>query len=202
MALSQGRDHVPVFVKAPFTGKIAALYLGRDRDAGLEKPGIARLELTHEGISGDFHGGLTRLSDSRTLQLYKRGIPIRNTRQLSLVSDVEIQEIAARMGIPAVDAKWLGANLLATGIPDLTLLPPSTRLQFPSGATIVVDLENVPCRQVAEVIARHHPEPTLGFVAAAKNKRGVTCWVEREGAIEVGDDIAVFTPPTRAYAHA
>ena len=26
-----------------------------------------------------------------------------------------------------------------SGVPDLTLLPPSTRLQFPSGAMVVVD---------------------------------------------------------------
>jgi hypothetical protein len=193
---------MPIFSKAPFAGKVAALYLGHDRETGLEKPGVTRLELTYEGIAGDFHAGLTRKSDSRTLQLYKRGLDIRNTRQLSLVSDTELAEIAECMGLPAVDAKWVGANALVTGIPDLTLLPPSTRLQFPSGATIVVDLENVPCRQVAEVIERHHPKPKLGFVAAAKNKRGVTAWVEREGAIELGDDIAVLTPPNRLYAHA
>jgi hypothetical protein len=193
---------MPIFSKASFTGKVAALYLGRDRGTGLEKGGVNRLELTYAGITGDFHAGLTRKSDSRTLQLYKRGLDIRNTRQLSLVSDVELAGIAARMGIPAIDAKWLGANVLVTGIPDLTLLPPSTRLQLPSGATLVVDLENVPCRQVAQVIERHHPGPKLGFVAAARNKRGVTAWVEREGAIGLGDDIAVLTPPNRLYAHA
>jgi len=75
------------------------------------------------------------------------------------VSEEELGEIAGLMGIPEMKAEWLGANVVTSGIPDLTLLTPSTRLQFPSGATIVVDLENFPCRQVADVVAQHHPEP-------------------------------------------
>jgi hypothetical protein len=193
---------VPLIAKAPFKGRVVGLFRSGNRNAGLEKPQAVRLELTFAGIAGDCHSGPTRKSDSRTLQLYRRNIDIRNVRQLTLVSDVELGDIARAMGIPAIDPEWLGANAVISGIPDLTLLPPSTRLQFPSGATLVVDMENAPCRQVADVIARHHPEPKLGFVAAARNKRGVTAWVEREGAIEVKDEVATFLPPNRLYAHA
>jgi MOSC domain-containing protein YiiM len=106
------------------------------------------------------------------------------------------------MGIPEVKAEWVGANLVTSGIPDLTLLPPSSRLQFPSGATIVIDIENLPCRYPAEVIANHYPNPTVGFVKAALHKRGVVGWIEAEGMIARGDAITVWLPPQRMYSHA
>ena len=90
---------------------------------------------------------------------------------------------------------------MTAGIPDLTMLTPSTRMQFPSGATIVVDMENFPCRQVADVVGQHYPEPKTGLVASAMHKRGVTAWVEREGVITSGDEIVLWVPQQRLYAH-
>ena len=72
---------------------------------------------------------------------------------------------------------------VGSGVP---VLPPSTRLQFPSGAMIVVDAENHPCRYPADIISKHHPEQKKGFVAAAMHKRGVVGWVEAEGIIRAG----------------
>jgi hypothetical protein len=188
--------------KAPFKGKVRQLLKGASREAGLEKAEVASLTLTFAGIEGDFHTGLTRPADVRTLMLYKRDTPIRNVRQLTLVSAEELQQIADAMVIPELRPEWLGANVMVEGIPDFTLLPPSTRLQFASGATIVIDMENRPCSQVAEVVARHYPKPRTGLVAAAMEKRGVTAWVEREGAVSAGDEITLFFPPQRLYAHA
>jgi hypothetical protein len=187
--------------KAPFVGRTRKLLVSGDCDAGLEKSEVARLDLLFTGIKGDSHAGLTRKSDVRTINQYARDTDIRNVRQLTLVSEEELAEIAGLMGIPEMKAEWLGANVVTSGIPDLTLLTPSTRLQFPSGATVVVDMENLPCRQVADVVARHHPEPKAGLVASAMHKRGVTAWVEREGIIKGGDDIIVWLPPQRLYAH-
>ena len=67
---------------------------------------------------------------------------------------------------------------------------------------IVVDIENLPCRYPADIIEKHHPEQAMGFVKAAKHKRGVVGWVEAEGDIRVGDAITVWLPPQRLYAHA
>ncbi|MFO0991095.1 MAG: MOSC domain-containing protein [Hyphomicrobiales bacterium] len=192
---------MPLFRKAPFQGKVDRLLVGADRAIGLEKSEIAALTLTFAGIDGDCHAGLTRKSDSRTLMLYRRDTDIRNVRQLSLLSVEELAEVAVAMGIPAVKPEWVGANLVTSGIPDLTLLPPSTRLQFPSGATLVVDLENAPCRFVADVIAKHHAEAAERWIKAATHKRGVTAWVEREGEVRRGDAITLFLPPQRLYAH-
>ena len=187
--------------KATFTGQTTKLLLSTDRDAGLEKSGVGRLELLFSGIKGDFHGGFTRKSDVRTIKQYPRDTDIRNVRQLTLVSEEELAEIADRMGVPEMKAEWLGANIVTKGIPDLTMLTPSTRLQFPSGATIVVDMENFPCRQVADVVAQYYPEPKAGLVASAMHKRGVTAWVEREGVINAGDEIVLWVPQQRIYAH-
>ena len=118
-----------------------------------------------------------------------------------LVSEEELIDIAKLMGIPEMKAEWLGANVVTSGIPDLTMLTPSTRMQFPSGATIVVDMENFPCRQVADVVAQHYPEPKAGLVASAIHKRGLTAWVEREGVITAGDEIILWVPQQRLYAH-
>jgi hypothetical protein len=190
-----------LLTKAGFTGKTTQLLLSGDRKAGLEKSTVGRLDLRFDGIAGDFHGGLTRKSDSRTLKQYPRNTDIRNVRQVTIVSEEELADIAAAMGIPEAKAEWLGANMVTSGIPDLTLLTPSTRMQFPSGATLVVDMENRPCRQVADVISKHYPDQTVGFVKGAWNKRGLTAWVEREGVVNAGDDIIVWIPQQRIYPH-
>ncbi len=195
------RKPMPLFTKAPFQGKVERLLVGADRGVGLEKSDAPAITLSFAGIAGDCHSGLIRKSDTRTLRLYRRDTQIRNVRQLSLLSMEELAEVAAAMRIPEVKPEWVGANLVTSGIPDLTLLSPSTRLQFPSGATLVVDLENAPCRFVADVIAKHYAEAADRWIKAATHKRGVTAWVEREGEVRRGDAITLFLPPQRLYAH-
>jgi len=188
--------------KAPFAGAVAQLLINPDRDSGLEKRQVASVLLGFDGIAGDCHGTLTRLSDVRQRNQFGNGTVVRNTRQVSILSVEELEDIARNMAIPAVKPEWVGANLVTRGIPDLSLLPPSSRLQFPSGATIVVDIGNLPCRYPAEVIERYHPEPAQGFVKAARNKRGVVGWVEAEGEVRTGDAITLWLPPQRIYGHA
>lgn len=191
-----------VVVKTKILGRVEQLLSTAHRDDGFEKQQRQYISLLLSGPEGDCHSGETRLSDSRTLQTYKRNTVIRNVRQMTVISAEEMADVAARMELPEMNASWLGANILTSGIPDLTLLPPSSRLQFPSGATLVIDMENMPCRQVASVIEKFHPEKGSLFVKAATHKRGLTAWVEREGEIRVGDSITVFIPPQRIYAHA
>jgi hypothetical protein len=186
----------------PFQGEVTALLSRTSRDTGFEKTKTGTLHLTLAGPEGDCHTGLTRKSDSRTLPLYKRDIDIRNVRQITILAEEELADIAAKLSIPAIDPQWFGANMVVKSIPDFTLLPPSTRLQFPSGATLVVDMENYPCSQIAKVVERHHPGTQFSVVPAALHKRGVTAWVEREGDVNTGDTIKVVTPPNRLYPHA
>lgn len=182
-------------------GKVEACLLSPDRGSGLEKAASNDLQIVFDGIVGDCHSGPTMLSDSRTLKQYPRGVSLKNRRQVSIVSVEEMAEIAEKLNIPALPPEWVGANLLVSGIPDLTLLPPATRMMFSSGATLIIDLENQPCKYPAEIIERHHPGQGARFVTTAKHKRGLVAWVECEGQIRTGDSIRLFLPPQRIWGH-
>ena len=192
---------MPLLTKLPQPGKVELLLSRPSRDSGFEKSPTGKLKLRFEGPEGDCHSGLLRKSDSRTLQLYQRNTDTRNVRQITILSQDELQATADELGIPAIDPQWFGANMVLSGIADLTLLLPSTRFQFPSGAVLVADMENLPCSQIAEVVARHHPEVQFKIVRAATNRRGLTAWVEREGWVGQGDEVAVWLPPNRPYPH-
>ena len=169
-----------------------------------DAPGIAarpqtELALGFEGPAGDRHAGLTRPACTRVRALHPRDLPIRNARQLSIVSAEELAEIAARIGLAALDPGLLGATLVVAGIPDFTHLPPSSRLQGPDGVTLVVDMENLPCQLPAREIAATEPEAARRLKAAAKDRRGVTAWVERPGRLRPGDTLALFVPAQRPW---
>jgi hypothetical protein len=151
------------------------------------------LTLTYEGIPGDRHASLYRESGPRE-PWYPRGTPMRNERQLSILSAEELVEVAADLAIPELKAEWIGGNLLLSGVPALSQLPPRTMLMFPSGATVRIDGDNGPCKKSGASIAANVPDrPDLefGFVKAAKYKRGVLGWVEREGEVRPGDNVRI-----------
>ena len=191
-----------LLTRLKITGTVTQLLLRASRDGGFEKTPTGEMDLTFAGPHDDCHAGLTRKSDSRTLALYKRNIDIRNVRQVTVLSEEELADVASALGVPVIKPEWFGANIVIKGIPDLTLLPPSTRLQFSSNATLVVDMENLPCSQIAEVVGRHYPDVQFKLVSAATHKRGVTAWVERQGLIKTGDSVGIVIPPQRLYPHA
>lgn len=149
---------------------------------------VPQLDLTFDGIAADRHVGRLRGADVRT-PWHKRGTPIANTRQVSILSLEECDEIAALIGIASVDPALLGANLVLSGIPALSFMAIATRLQLPSGATVFVTEQNAPCRHPAAEIAAAHGEPKLAaaFVKAALGRRGLVGLVEREGVVATGD---------------
>jgi MOSC domain-containing protein YiiM len=109
------------------------------------------------GIAGDRHYGFTFPSNAR-YPMYPRRTEIRNSRQFSIISQEEMKEVAARLNIAEIPPEWLGANLLTSGIPSLTLLPPSSRLTFPGGAVLIVQGENNPCTHVGRVFMEKLPD--------------------------------------------
>ena len=159
----------------------------------------AEVFATFAGVAGEVHGGLTRASCSRVLGQYKRGTEIRNVRQFSVLSAEELALIAQGMGLAVLEPSLLGASLVISGIPDFTHLPPSSRLQFDSGATLVVDMENRPCTLPAKEIEVVHPGFGRAFKPAAANLRGVTAWVEREGILRLGSKMRLHVPDQRAW---
>ena len=124
-------------------GRVESLLVNGDRNIGLESSPRSEVIVNFEGFEGETHGGLTRASCSRTLRQYPRGTEIRNVRQITILSQEELTEIAEKMGIPALNPAWVGANLILSGIPDLTLLPPSSRLIFENDVSLVVDMVSI-----------------------------------------------------------
>ncbi len=190
-------------------GEVAALLisppLSREERAArgvgylVSKP-VEAVTVTLDGFAGDRHAGPIRRADAR-VPFFPRGTIIRNTRQISLIAEEELAALAAALGVLTVDPGWLGANLVTRGLPQLTALPPGTRLFFLDKATLVVAGENEPCVQPGRTIAQHYPDvPKLAprFVKAALGRRGLVAWVERAGTIRAGDTLTVM-PPSPAH---
>ncbi len=177
-------------------------WLGRvsDRGAKLASDPVDALELTFAGVEGEAHSGLTRPSCSRVLLQYPRDTTIRNVRQLTVLSSEELAAIAAEMGLERLEPGFVGASVVIAGIPDFTHVPPSSRLQSESGATITIDMENQSCNLPGREIEAAHPGFGKSFKTAAAGRRGVTAWVEREGRFVVGERLRLHVPGQRAWA--
>lgn len=191
---------MPALMPTEFFAEI--LWLGRVADSAenLCAESLDEMDLSFDGIAEDCHGGLTRPSCSRVSSQHPRGTTIANTRQLSILSSEELSEVSDTLGIDEFDPAWVGASIILRGIPDFTHVPPSSRLQADSGATLVIDMENRPCVLPARVIEKEVPGHGKAFKSAATNKRGVTAWVEREGLLRVGDVLRLHVPDQRAWA--
>lgn len=162
---------------------------------------LQSVTLGFDGLPGSVHGGETRASCSRVLAQYPKGTTIRNVRQLSLVSEEEIAQIAAAMDLEPgdIDPARLGASLVLRGIPDFSHVPPSSRLQAPNGTTLTVDMENRPCHLPTRSLETVHPGKGKRFKEAAQGLRGITAWVERPGDLKLGDTLRLHVPDQPAW---
>lgn len=190
---------MPALRATGLTGQIVWLGIVPSRDEALASQPREGLTLTFAGPEGEDHGRLTRPSCSRVTAQYPRGTEIRNTRQLSVMSAEELGEIATKLDLDRFDPAWAGATMVVEGLPDFSHLPPSSRLQAASGATIVIDMQNRPCTLPAPVIEADRPGHGRKFKTAARGLRGVTAWVEREGRVRLGDPIALHVPDQRPW---
>jgi len=180
-------------------GVVSSLCIHNNENNNITTVARDSVNVSFSGFDGDSHTGLTRESCVRVKRQYKVGTTIRNTRQVSVVSVEELQLIAQNMNIPSLHPEWLGANLCLSGVPEFTKIPPATRLLFGSGACLVVDVENEPCKYPAEIIEQQYPGHSKLFVRSAVGLRGVTAWVEREGEVQRGDTVEVHVPPQRHW---
>lgn len=190
---------MPTLIETRHVGVVTWLGHVPAASGSLRAEPVDRLELGFAGDSGARHEGTERKSCSRVMNLYPRGTKIRNVRQLTILSAEEMAEIGAAIGVEALDPGLLGASVVLSGIPDFTHVPPSSRLQAPSGLTITVDMENRPCQFPAREIEADHEGHGKGFIEAARGRRGVTAWVERPGALALGDRLKLFVPDQRAW---
>ncbi|WP_420411306.1 MOSC domain-containing protein [Roseibium sp.] len=162
---------------------------------------VDRLELTFEGIPGDRHAGFTRKSGGRE-PWYPRGTEMCNERQISILSVEELGIIAERMEIPDLKSEWIGGNITLSGVPNLSLVPPRTRLVFEGGLVIRVDGDNAPCRFAGAAIAKNYPDRgglDLLFAQKARRLRGLVGYIEKPGAVLVGEAVTAHIPEQWIY---
>ena len=154
-----------------------------------------------DGLRGERHRGHVRAADAR-VPWYPRGTPIRNSRQVSIVSVEDLAVIAAALAVAELRPEWLGANLVVEGIPSLSMLPRGSRLFLPQGAVFAVEDQNAPCIGTGRAVARQCPGRDgldFAFVKAARRLRGLVGWVERGGAVRAGDVLSVRVPEQWIY---
>ena len=192
---------MPALLPTEFTAKI--VWLGRVEKGGegIRSVPLEAVNATYAGVDGEVHGGLTRASCVRVRDQYPEGTDIRNVRQFAIVASEEMGEIAAQIGLETLEPEWLGASIVIEGIPDFSHVPPSSRLQNADGTALVIDMQNRPCIYPGKEIEKDAPGHGKAFKPAAKGRRGVTAWVEREGPLRVGDDLRLHIPDQRAWSH-
>lgn len=192
---------MPALKPTDFTATITWLGHVPDREASLASQPLDEMDLTFAGVATEIHGGLTRPSCSRVVSQHPKGTEIANVRQLTILSAEELAQVAEKMGVDAFNPAWAGISLVIEGIPDFSHVPPSSRLQAESGATLVIDMENRPCHLPAKVIDQDAPGAGGKFKNAALGRRGVTAWVERPGTLKVGDTLRLHIPDQPVWKH-
>ena len=170
------------------------------KEPGIDGVAVEALELGFDGLDGAPYGGRKRPSCSRVKAQHPKGTEIANVRQLSIVSAEELEWIMAEMELEHLDPAWLGATVVVRGIPDFTPIPPSAQLQTKGGKTLFVDMVNLPCHQPGLAVKRHYADAGKLFKAAAKDRWGVTAWVERSGPLRIGDRLRLHIPAQRGWA--
>ena len=192
---------MPVLKPTKFIGRITWLGGVQSSDGPLWAEPADEMFAGFAGMAGEVHHGITAPSCVRMTAQYPQGTEVRNTRQFSVLSAEELAEIAGDMGLAVLSPSLVGASMVISGIPDFSHVPPGSRLQGSSGATLVVNLNNRPCSYPVKAIEAAHPGFGKAFKSAATGRRGVVAWVEREGVFRLGDEIRLHIPDQRVWAH-
>ena len=191
------RDAVGIFKQlgkregvSEFDARVVSVHSGDHED--LHKDAFESVEVDFEGFPGDGHRGFTRVAWQGDKD--PEGTVRRNERQWSGVSVEELAIIGQRMDLERV-ARGLhpGCEPVRGGIPDFSQLPRGTRLIFPSGAVLLVEETNPPCKDMGQQIAAAYatragkPADYRLFPRHSIGLRGVVGVVDVPGLIRAGD---------------
>lgn len=156
---------------------------------------IEKMELLLEGIKHDRHFGKTRNADVRTVNLLPRGIETANLRMVTIVSLEEMAQISEKIGIEVLPED-MEANIVLSGVENLTKLPAGTFVRFPRSTILFVTSENMPCVVVSQHMIKRGVDKlkALQFTKNAVGKRGLTALVYSSGVIKLGDEVEILEP--------
>ncbi len=177
------------------SGKVEGLYITTPQDRySIPKQ---ETEFFYEGIKGDKHWGLTAMTPTKHPKFTGK-IELKNTRQITILSVEELRLVADELKIPEVKPEWLSPNILVSGIPYLTQLPPGTRFYFQDGTILYNEGQNFPCHIIAKIMMEQYPEKEnidKRFLKATADRRGLFSWVEYPGKLSTGDSFEIDLPP-------
>jgi MOSC domain-containing protein YiiM len=175
-------------------GRVISVHVGNNEDLSKEQRESLNAEIG--GFAGDKHQGPVRETWEGEWQ--PAGTARRNERQWSGVSTEELEYITERLELTEpLSPATLGANLCVEGIPGFSLLPKGTRLVFPSGAVLLVEEYNPPCRDMGARIASKHatrsgqPLAANAWLRPASGRRGVVGVIDVPGEIRTGDEVEI-----------
>ena len=86
-------------LKTKYSGKVTWIGRVNSADKGIRSISIKNADVTFDGILGEAHSGATRPSCLRVTMLHPQDTEIRNSRQITILSDEENAEIAKIMGL-------------------------------------------------------------------------------------------------------
>lgn len=176
--------------EATHVGTVAAVMI-LEPGAQIVSTRQGTVQVSRAGFEGDRHAGLTRPATGRD-EGAERGTPLPNLRQVSLVSEEELAQVADALDVEVLRPEWLGSNLSLRGIPDLTRLPEGARLRFEHGVELTITGENMPCSSPGRELQSHFPNAAdleSRFPKAALGRRGLVARIESPGQISVGDRV-------------
>jgi MOSC domain-containing protein YiiM len=118
-----------------------------------------------------------------------------NHRQWSAVSDEEVIELCADLGVdPPFALGALGENLRLSGV-KMQDVPEGSVLEMPSGAKLRVSGRNDPCINAArELSETYGVDVGKHFVKQAFGRRGILGTVLESGVIHPGDKVTILLP--------
>lgn len=128
-----------------------------------------------------------------------KGSEVFNWRSWTGLSYEEYMEVEKELG-RGIPRGCLLENVVISGIPHFSNLPPTSRLVFPQReglqAILAVWSGNSPCVGVGRRFAEyyHDPELSKALIAAALGRRGVVGIVLSAGLVSIGDEVLVYPP--------
>ena len=185
-----------------FVAKLVSIHIGHVGEE--ERRPADSVEAEASGLAGDKYNGFTRVAQSWDVE--PNGTLRRNERQWSAVSKEDLAVLADRMDLAEELApETLGANLCFEGAPGLSELPKGSKLEFPSGAVLMIEEETLPCAEMGVEIQEEYTSrsgaPVEGrlFPKKALGLRGTLGFVDVPGELKVGDAVTVrpYGPPDR-----